>query len=224
MKRRYETIYSPALNRDMDVLAFGHFGAPVIAFPSGGGQYFDFESNGMIGALAPLIEGGKIKIYCPPSADRESWLNKSADYGHRAYVHNLYQDFLVNNLVPAIRADCNNPEARVALVGCSIGAFHAANFALKFPHLFHYALCMSGRYDLPSLIGGRRRQHGRLFQQPAGLRAEHARGGTRFRAPDASRAGGGARGLGRPLHHRNARAGGRTGVKRHQPRARHLGV
>ncbi len=65
MQKRLETIYSPAIGRQIQVLAFGHYGAPVIAFPSGGGKFFDFEDNGMITAVAPLIESGRIKVSCP---------------------------------------------------------------------------------------------------------------------------------------------------------------
>jgi esterase/lipase superfamily enzyme len=153
MQRRYETIYSPAIGRQVQILAFGHFGAPVIAFPSGGGQFFDFENNGMITAVTPLIESGKIKIYLPESLDHESWLNHGIDPHWRAVRHNAYQDFIVYDLVPAIRHDCRDEGIRIALTGASLGAYHAANFALKFPHLFHYALCMSGRYDIEAVCG-----------------------------------------------------------------------
>jgi len=153
MDRRYEKIYSPAIGREMQLLSFGHFGAPVIAFPSGGGQFFDFESNGMIGAIAHLIEEGKVKVYCPEGLDKETWLNQGADPHWRAVRHNDYQDFIVNNLVPAIRFDCHSQDIRVAVTGASLGAYHAANFALKFPHIFHYALCLSGRYDLEEVVG-----------------------------------------------------------------------
>lgn len=153
MQRRYDKIYSPALGRDIEVLSYGHYGAPVLAFPSGGGRYFDFEGNGMIGALEGLINGGKIKVYCPDGIDNESWLNHGADPYWRGLAHRAYEDFIVNNLVPAIRFDCHNDQLRMATVGCSLGAYHAANFALKFPHIFHYGLCMSGRYDLETIIG-----------------------------------------------------------------------
>lgn len=152
MNRRFEKIYSPAMERDMEVLAFGHFGAPVIAFPSGGGQFFDFENNEMVTAIAPLIDEGKIKLYCPGSPDNDSWLASWLDPQWRAVNYGRYQSFLVENLVPAIRFDCNSPDASIGLVGCSLGAFHAVNFALKFPHLFNYALGMSGRYDLEKII------------------------------------------------------------------------
>ena len=63
MQRQFEEFYSPAVGRNMKVLAFGHYGAPMIAFPSGGGEFHDFEDNGMIDAVAPLIEDGKLKMF-----------------------------------------------------------------------------------------------------------------------------------------------------------------
>lgn len=152
MLRRYETLHSLAVGRGVEVLAFGHHGTPLIAFPSGGGRFYDFEDNGMIGAVAHLIGAGKVKVYCPDSLDRESWLAGGDPHG-RAIRHNAYHDFIVEDLVPAIRADCRDPHIRVALAGCSLGAYHAANFALRRPDLFHYALCMSGRYDVEAFTG-----------------------------------------------------------------------
>lgn len=153
MLRRYEKIHSPAVGREMQFLAFGHYGMPLIAFPSGGGQFYDFEDNGMIDAIAPLIDAGQVKVYCPEGLDNESWLNYDIDPHWRGVRHNAYQDFVVKDLVPAIRADCNDGEIRVGVTGCSLGAYHAANFALKFPELFPYALCLSGRYDLEKITG-----------------------------------------------------------------------
>jgi esterase/lipase superfamily enzyme len=153
MLRRFEKIYSPAIGRELGVLAFGHYGSPVIAFPSGGGQFHDFEDNGMIGAIAHLIEAGRVKVYCPEGLDSESWLNRGADAHWKAVRHNVYQDFIVSNLVPAVRFDCRSDHVRLALTGASLGAYHAANFALKFPDIFHYALCLSGRYDIDEVVG-----------------------------------------------------------------------
>lgn len=153
MLRRLERIYSPAIDREMEVLAYGHFGPPLIAFPSGGGRYYDFESNGMVDAIAPWIEAGKLKVYCPQGYDRESWLNKDLSPHRRAVSHKAYEDFIVNQLVPMIREDCRTPNIRIGMTGCSLGAYHAANFGLKFPHLFSWCLCMSGLYDLTAFIG-----------------------------------------------------------------------
>lgn len=137
----------------MQLLAFGHYGRPLIAFPSGGGQFFDFENNGMIDAIAHLIDGGRIKIYCPEGLDQETWLNHGIDPHWRAVRHHAYEDFVLNTLVPAIRFDCQDGDIQIGVTGCSLGAYHAANFALKFPHIFAYSLCLSGRYDLEAMMG-----------------------------------------------------------------------
>ncbi len=55
------------------VLAYGHYGRPVVAFPSENGEAHDWESRGMVEALAGVLEAGKVKLYCLPSFDRESW-------------------------------------------------------------------------------------------------------------------------------------------------------
>ena len=154
MQRRYEKIYSPAIGREMQILAFGDYGPAAVAFPSGGGQYFDWENHGMVTALAPWLETGRLKLYCVEGIDNETWLNFEADAGWRAERYNAYQDFVLNNLVPAIRHDCQDPEMGIALAGCSLGAFHAVNFGLKFPHVFPYAIGMSGRYDIGQFSGG----------------------------------------------------------------------
>lgn len=153
MQRRYEKMYSLAVGREMQLLAYGHQGEAVVAFPSGGGAFFDFENNGMVDAIANLIETGKMRMYTIEGVDHESWLNNDADPHWRGYRHNAYQDYILEDLVPFIQQDCDNPDVKIATVGCSIGAYHAANFTLKFPEIFHHALCLSGRYDIEELCG-----------------------------------------------------------------------
>ena len=54
--------------------------------------------------------------------------------------------------MPWIYRDCGGP-ADVITLGCSMGAFHAANFALKRADLFPLAMCFSGHYDPASWNG-----------------------------------------------------------------------
>lgn len=153
MQRRYHKVYSPAVGREMQLLAFGSYGRPMIAFPSGGGQFHDFEDNGMVEAARPFIEAGKLKLYCPESLDRESWLRHDIDPHWRAVRHQAYEDYLLKDLAPLIWADCQSDFIPIGLTGCSLGAYHAANVTLKHPEVFPYALCMSGRYDLERIMG-----------------------------------------------------------------------
>ncbi len=154
MKRRHDLFGSAALGRQVHVWSFGHFGAPILVFPSAAGSAHEWDHQGMVEALAPLIYGGKIKLYCPESNVAESWTDKEAHPALRAERHLAYEAFIVGELVPAIRHDCRSPEIRIAAAGTSLGAYYAANIVLKQPEIFHYALCMSGRYEITGFTGG----------------------------------------------------------------------
>ncbi len=154
MKRRHELIESPAMGRRMHVWAFGHWGAPLLVFPSAAGFAHEWDRQGMVEALAPLINGGKLKLYCPESNVSQSWTNKEADPRLRIQQHLAYERFILTDLVPAIRHDCASDSIRIATSGTSMGAFYAANFALKHSEIFHYALCLSGRYEATQFVGG----------------------------------------------------------------------
>ena len=147
-------IESPVMGRRMHVWAFGHFGAPLLVFPSAAGFAHEWDRQGMVEVLAPLIDGGKLKLYCPESNVSQSWTDKETDPRLRMRHHLAYERFILTDLVPAIRHDCNSDSIRIATSGASLGAFYAANFALKHSEVFHYALCLSGRYEVTQFTGG----------------------------------------------------------------------
>ncbi len=154
MKRRHEMIESPAMGRRMHVWCFGHWGAPLLIFPSAAGFAHEWDRQGMVEALAPWINSGKLKLYCPESNVSRSWTDKGEHPQVRLHHHRAYEAFLLETLVPWIRADCANDDIRIGTAGTSLGAFYAANAALRHPEIFHYALCMSGRYEASQFFGG----------------------------------------------------------------------
>jgi esterase/lipase superfamily enzyme len=128
------------------VIAYGHYGRPVLVFPSEQGRAEDFENNGMVGAVGELIEAGRVKLYCVDSADGYSWSDESVPIEERARRHGRYESWLIEQVLPWVSQDCGGASEFIT-TGCSLGAFHAANFALKRAELFPLALCMSGNYD-----------------------------------------------------------------------------
>jgi esterase/lipase superfamily enzyme len=129
-----------------NLVAYGQWGRPLLVFPSEQGQAWDFENNGMIGAIADLIDGGRVKVYCIDSGDAYSWSDNNAPIEERARRHAQYEAWVVDQVVPWIRGDCGG-DVEIATTGCSLGAYHAANFALKRADLFPLALCFSGNFD-----------------------------------------------------------------------------
>ncbi len=93
------------------MLAYGHYGRPVVAFPSEDGQAADWEERGMVDALGGLIDGGRIKLYCVPSFDRESWTRRDLPLEERAQRHGHYEWWILSRLVPFVQADSQHARA-----------------------------------------------------------------------------------------------------------------
>jgi esterase/lipase superfamily enzyme len=146
-----------------EVLAYGHYGRSVIAFPSENGEVNDWEDRGMVDELAGLIDGGRMKLYCVPSFDRESWTRGDLPLEERARRHGHYEWWVLSRFVPFVQAESNTNE--LIATGCSFGAYHAANFGLKRADLFPVAICMSGVYDV-SVQGGGARGDAVYFNNP----------------------------------------------------------
>ena len=73
------------------LIAYGHYGRPVLVFPSEQGRAWDFENNGMVGAVADLIDAGRVKLYCVDSADAYTWSDRSVPIEERARRHSDYE-------------------------------------------------------------------------------------------------------------------------------------
>jgi esterase/lipase superfamily enzyme len=137
---------APGLDRAGTVIRYGHFGRPVIAFPSERGRAWDYENNGMVAAVAPLIDAGRIKLYCVDSFDDRSWSDHWLSLEDRARTHAAYAGWITGPVCGWIGTD--SPGASDAiLTGCSLGAYHALQLALTRADLFPVAICQSGNYD-----------------------------------------------------------------------------
>ena len=153
MNRTATDLWSAALGAAGTVIRYGHWGRPVLVFPSERGRAADFENNGMVGAVADLIDAGRLKLYCVDSYDAASWSNTDIPLEERARRHGRYESWIVGDVVPWIYQDCGG-QPEVVTLGCSLGAFHAANFALKRADLFPLAMCFSGTTTPPRGTAG----------------------------------------------------------------------
>lgn len=152
MRRDYHNWYSHRVNRHMELLAYGHAGAPVLVFPTSRGRFFEFENNGMIHALAPKIEEGRLQVYCVDSIDGESWYNRGIHPHDRVMRHLAYESYILYEVAPLMKNLSGSPQ--ISTSGCSFGAYHALNFALKHPDLTSACITMSGSFDLKPFMDG----------------------------------------------------------------------
>ena len=87
------------------VIAYGHFGRPVIVFPAEAGRAWDPEDNGLVGAVADLVDAGRVKLYCVDSFDAWTWSDRDAPLEERAQRHGAYESWILDHVVPWASAD-----------------------------------------------------------------------------------------------------------------------
>lgn len=151
MKREYHKWYSPNLEKEMELLVFGDSGAKVLFFPPRMGRFYDYENWRVIQSLEDKINNGDLQIFCVDSVDLESFYNSFSHPGYRIYRHIQYEKYVLEEVLPLANLINNNPN--IISAGCSLGAYHAVNVAMRHPHLFCKVLGMSGRYDLTESKG-----------------------------------------------------------------------
>jgi esterase/lipase superfamily enzyme len=151
MNREYHKWYSPNLQRDMELLVFGHAGARVLLFPTRTARFYDYENWNIIDSIKPYIENGWLQVYALDSVDQESFYCFWAHPEGRINRHIQYENYILNEVIPLSVE--KNPNSFLVSVGCSMGAFHAVNIAFRHPHLFEKLVALSGRYDLTLKLG-----------------------------------------------------------------------
>jgi len=145
--------WSPSLNQEMGLKIYGYYGKPVLVFPAQGGRCCEFEDFGMVGAAASFIEAGEIKVFTVESVDNQSWANWDTHPYDRAWRHEAYDGYITGEVVPFIRQHCAGTDRKVFTTGCSMGAYHAANFFFRHPDLFDGTIALSGLFQLSLFVG-----------------------------------------------------------------------
>lgn len=143
---------SERIEAPITLARWGHWGAPVLLFPTAGGDAEEAERMHLIGALGPLIEAGRIKVYSCDNVAGRAFAARWGSVEHRCWLLNRFQEAIAHEVLPAIRLDCGGPVEPVA-AGASLGAFMAVAVACRYPWAFRAAVGLSGSYDLERLFG-----------------------------------------------------------------------
>jgi esterase/lipase superfamily enzyme len=136
----------------MDMLVFGHAGIPVLAFPTSMGKYYQNKDFHLIDSIAWFVDNGLVKVYCPDSLDENSWYNKSIHPADRVRTHMAYDRYIREEVYSKMLSDTGI--GRIVSAGCSFGAYHATNFAFRYPELVAYCFNMGGAFDIKMQTDG----------------------------------------------------------------------
>lgn len=142
----------------MHLVRWGHFGTPVLLFPTAGGDAEEVERFHLIAAVRQLIDAGRIKVYSIDSVAGRAWVSGQHSGEYCSKLQNLFDSYIYREVVPAIRADCNSDDIEILTAGASIGAFNAVATVCRHPDAFRLAIAMSGTFDLSKYLEGRMNQ------------------------------------------------------------------
>jgi esterase/lipase superfamily enzyme len=154
MERRTTAWYSQNLGMEMPLVAYGHAGYPVLMFPTAAADYLEYERFHLVDAIKSLIEAGRVRAYSINSVNRYSLLNEQASPPWKAELLTRYDRYIVDEVLPLIRNDTGDSQARPITTGASLGAFLSANAYFRHPDLLRGVIAMSGSYDIRSYLRG----------------------------------------------------------------------
>ncbi|HNB53152.1 MAG TPA: alpha/beta hydrolase-fold protein [Anaerolineales bacterium] len=149
MHRHLDGWHSPHLNMHMDIVTYGHYGFPLLMFPTAAADYLEYERFLVIDAIAPHIDSGKVKLFSINSINKQGWLNPHEHPKYKALWQVAYNKYISEEVVPYIWNSCQG-HVGIITAGASLGAFHAANQLFRRPDLFDGMIAMSGGYDIRS--------------------------------------------------------------------------
>lgn len=154
MRKEVHRWFSPHLGQEMPLAVYGHYGKPLLFFPTAAADFEEYERFLVIDVLEPFVDAGIVKIFSIDSINRQSWMNDKMHPAQRAARQTAYDKYVTYEVAPFITHHCNNPQIGIATTGASFGAYHCANVALKHPDVFDCMIAMSGSYDIRGYADG----------------------------------------------------------------------
>ena len=147
---------SERMQQPISLARWGHYGTPVLVFPTAGGDAEEIERNHLVGACWELVDSGRVKLYSCDSVAGRALATGAGTPAYRMWLMNQYHQAVVNEVVPAIFADLGGPATRDA---SSPPAPRSARStpspcSAATPTLFDAAIAMSGTYRLQRFLEG----------------------------------------------------------------------
>jgi len=154
MRTEQHRWYSHRLGRELGLVVYGHWGPPLLMFPTSGGDEWEMQNMGLIPALSDFIDGGKVKVFSVDINAKDSFYNKGAHPLHRSWMQRMYDEYLRQEVVPFIWSHCQSQTVPISTAGMSLGAYYAANALFKYPDVIKRCYAISGVYDMKRFMDG----------------------------------------------------------------------
>src|SRR5207244_12871039 len=112
MERRTTSWFSPHLQMEMPLVAYGQAGQTLLMLPTAAADYLEYERFYLVDSIKPFIEHGKIRAYSINSVNRWSLLNKQMPPRIKAELLTRYDRSIGDDVLPLIRNDAEGDARR----------------------------------------------------------------------------------------------------------------
>ena len=129
MKRELFSWHSPALNKEMPVAVYGHYGFALLMIPTAAADFLEYERFQLLETMRPWIEAGKLKVYSINSINTESWMHPDMDGAHKAIRHNQFNHYIYDEVIPFIK-NMTSKDTPIITCGASFGAVSYTHLTL----------------------------------------------------------------------------------------------
>ena len=144
---------SANLNKDMEIVVYGHYGFALLLFPATTDDNTENEKNGLIEILSPMITKGKCRVFSVSDVMFDSWLNNTKTPEKKSLRHFQYNNYISDEVAPFIFNQCGGA-IPIVTCGAAIGGYMAANTYFRRPDIFFGTLAMSATFDITHFTGG----------------------------------------------------------------------
>lgn len=151
MQEFYHKFYSQFIEKEFELLVFGHSGKPLILFPQANGRYFSLKDRGIINYFEEELDKGEVKIYCPDLIDDEIWFtSETGEEKINRYIQ--FEKLLMYEIIEFAKYETGTDF--VSLGGFEFGGYYAANIAFKHQYTVEGLISFDGEYDAEKFLGG----------------------------------------------------------------------
>ena len=144
---------SKYLNKEMELVQYGHYGLAFLMFPATSDDCYEFEKSGALDLVEDFLNKGKCSIFALSGTNFESWLNPEKSGKEKIDGQILYYQYVISEVLPFIFQQCGGP-IPIIPIGGGLGAYHSSNLFFKRPDLFYGVISMSGTYNIEHFTNG----------------------------------------------------------------------
>jgi len=70
--RRLDGWFSPILGQGMPIVSYGHWGHPLLLFPTAAADYLENERFGLVGSIGGAIAEGRVRVFSINSINNQA--------------------------------------------------------------------------------------------------------------------------------------------------------